>query len=296
MLLARLQHGILIPILLLVLGMISLQGGASLAKSLFAEIGSEGVTAMRLGISALLLTLFFKPWKHQFNRENLRYLFAYGISLGFMNFLFYQSLQTLPIGIAVALEFTGPLAVALYSSRRRMDFVWLGFIVLGLYFLLPRGEADHIDLVGALYALGAGVCWAIYIIYGQKAGFYYGSATAPVGTIISAAIFFPVGLIKSGTVIFTPSILPLAFAVALFSSAIPYALEMIALTRLPRKTFGALASLEPAVGALSGLIFLGEALTLMQWCALGAIIIAAAGVALSAESNQQERVEPESTL
>ncbi len=281
----RIRHGILFPILLLILAMTILQSGASLAKTLFSEIGSEGVTAMRLFLSTLILMAVFRPWRTKFRWDQWRSMAMYGVSLGIMNFLFYQSLQTLDIGIAVGLEFTGPLAVALYSSRKPIDFLWIGLIILGLFFLLPFGDSDiKIDLVGALYALGAGVCWAIYIIYGQKAGYYYGTAAVPIGTMIAAILVFPIGFAKAGTALFSLSILPYVLGVALFSSAIPYALEMVALTRLPRKTFGALTSLEPAIGALSGLIFLGEILAPTQWFGLSAIIIAACGVSLTQES------------
>ncbi len=209
-------------------------------------------------------------------------LLFYGVSLGGMNYLFYLSIQTVPLGIAVALEFTGPLAVALFSSRRPVDFVWVVLAVLGLWFLLPLGQdVSHVDLTGCALALGAGACWAIYILSGQRAGAEHGPATVAIGSLIAALIFVPIGALQAGEALWHWSVIPLGLAVAILSTALPYSLEMIALTRLPTRTFGTLMSMEPALAAVSGMIFLGETLTPIQLLALGAIIAASMGSTLT---------------
>lgn len=259
--------------------MLSIQSGASLAKSLFPVIGAPAVTALRLLLGTLILFFIFKPWRIKFTRESLMPLFLYGLSLGAMNYLFYLALETIPLGIAVALEFTGPLAVAMFSSRRAIDFVWIILVIAGLGLLLPIGDNIHgLDPLGILYALGAGVGWALYIVFGQRAGKGYGTATVSIGSLIAAFIFFPIGLMQSSPeLMFSWSILPIALVIAILSTAFPYTLEMIALTRLPAKTFGTLMSLEPCMGAFIGIIFLHEHLTLIQWVALAFIVLASIG-------------------
>ncbi|WP_114195968.1 threonine/homoserine exporter RhtA [Edaphovirga cremea] len=272
----------LLPVTLLVIAMISIQGGASLAKLLFPLVGAPGITALRLGLGTLILFAIFKPWRMRLSPGNRLPLLVYGLALGSMNYLFYMSIRTVPLGIAVALEFTGPLAVSMLSSRRPIDFLWVTLAVLGLYFLLPLGEnIGSIDVSGALFALGAGACWAVYIIAGQKAGSNNGHGTVALGSLVGALIFCPIGIMQSGLAIFSPSLLPLALAVAVLSSALPYSLEMVALTRLPTRTFGTLMSIEPAMAALSGMIFLNEHLTLTQWLALAAIISASMGATMT---------------
>jgi inner membrane transporter RhtA len=277
------------PVFLLLIAMISVQSGASLAKTLFPLVGAEGVTALRVGIGAILLMLFLRPWhyrhKWQITRQSLVDLFFYGVSLGTMNLLFYMAVERIPLGIAVALEFTGPLALATFASRRAADFIWILLAVIGLYFLLPlRDNVEGIDLAGVVYALGAGVCWAIYIIYGKRAGSVFGTPAVALGAMISSLFIVPIGLVQVGMPLVAPSILPIALGVALLSTAIPFSLEMAALTRLPTKTYGTLMSLEPAFGALCGMIFLKEMLTLNQWLALGAIIVASIGATLTIKS------------
>ncbi|WP_371133294.1 threonine/homoserine exporter RhtA [Pseudomonas sp.] len=271
---------ILLPVALLVIAMCSIQGGAALAKSLFPLVGAEGTTALRLSLAAIILCLVMRPWRKRLNSAAWRSLAAYGSALGAMNLMFYMSLKTVPLGIAVALEFTGPLVLALFSSRRATDFIWIALAVFGLLLLLPSEQATaQLDPLGAGLALAAGVCWALYIIFGQKAGAEHGSHTVALGALIAALIVFPIGLVQAGSSLFHWALLPVAIAVAILSSALPYTLEMFALTRLPARTFSTLMSLEPAVAALSGLIFLHEQLIATQWLAVGAIILAAAGTA-----------------
>jgi inner membrane transporter RhtA len=281
----------LFPIALLMIAMASIQSGASLAKSLFPLIGAQGTTTLRLIFASVIMLLLLRPWRAKLNASTLKTVLIYGAALGGMNLLFYMSLRTVPLGIAVALEFTGPLAVALYASRRAVDFLWIGLAVLGLALLIPAGQTGTgIDLVGASYALGAGVCWALYILYGQKAGADNGIQTAALGVVIAAFVVAPFGIAHAGTDLLSPALIPVAVGVAILSTALPYSLEMVALTRMPAKTFGTLMSIEPAFGALSGLLFLNEVLSLTQWLAIAAIITASAGATLSLRREPQPLV------
>jgi inner membrane transporter RhtA len=274
-----------LPIVVILIAMLSIQSGASLAKSLFPIIGAPGVTALRIALGTLILVIIFKPWRLRFKKEQRLPLLFYGLSLGAMNYLFYLSIQTVPLGVAVALEFTGPLAVALFASRRPVDFVWVVLAVLGLWFLLPLGQnISHVDLTGAALALGAGACWAVYILTGQRAGEEHGPATVALGSLIAAIIFVPLGMVQATESIWQWSVLPIGLAVAVLSTALPYSLEMIALTRLPTRIFGTLMSMEPALAAMSGMVFLGESLTLVQVLALCSIIAASMGSTLTMRS------------
>ncbi|ELY4607549.1 threonine/homoserine exporter RhtA [Cronobacter turicensis] len=277
-----------LPVVVLIVAMASIQSGASLAKSLFPVVGAPGVTALRLALGTLILALVFKPWRLRFTRRQRMPLLVYGLALGAMNYLFYLSIRTVPLGIAVALEFTGPLAVALFGSRRPVDFLWVALAVLGLWFLLPLGQdVTHVDPLGAACALGAGVCWAIYIIAGQKAGAEHGPATVAIGSLIAAVVFVPIGAVAAGEALWHWSVLPVGLGIAILSTALPYSLEMTALTRLPTRTFGTLMSMEPALAAFTGMIFLGETLTLVQWLALLSIIIASVGSTLTLKRETQ---------
>jgi inner membrane transporter RhtA len=267
---------------LLLIAMASIQSGASLAKSMFPIIGAQGTTTLRLIFASVIMMLILRPWRAKFTAKSLRTVIVYGMALGGMNFLFYMSLQTVPLGIAVALEFTGPLAVAIYASRRAIDFLWIALATVGLLLLIPMGETTAgIDLLGAGYALGAGVCWALYILFGQKAGADNGVQTAALGVMIAALFVAPIGIVHAGAALFTLSLIPVAIAVAILSTAVPYTLEMVALTRIPTRTFGTLMSIEPAIGALSGLLFLQEYLSLSQWMAIMCIILASIGATMT---------------
>lgn len=272
----------LFPIGLLLIAMASIQSGASLAKSMFPLVGAQGTTTLRLVFASIIMLLILRPWRARLDRSTLKTVIIYGMALGGMNFLFYMSVRTVPLGIAVALEFTGPLVVALYASRRPVDFLWIGLAVAGLLLLIPIGfSSSGIDLAGAGYALGAGVCWALYILYGQKAGAANGVQTAALGVIVAALFVAPIGIAHAGTALLMPALLPIALGVAILSTALPYTLEMVALTRMPARTFGTLMSIEPAFGALSGLLFLNEVLSASQWLAIAAIITASVGATLS---------------
>ncbi|WP_367672683.1 threonine/homoserine exporter RhtA [Serratia symbiotica] len=276
----------LLPICLLIVAMVSIQSGASLAKSLFPLVGAEGITTLRLGFGTLILFIIFRPWRMRFAAGSRLPLLIYGLALGSMNYLFYLSLRTLPLGIAVALEFTGPVVVAMFSSRRPIDFLWVVLAITGLWFLLPLGHnMGHIDPFGATCALGAGAFWAVYIIFGQKAGGDLGPGSVAVGSLIAAVIFCPIGVWQTGSALLNLDILPSALAVALLSTALPYSLEIIALPKIPARTFGTLMSLEPAMAAFSGMLFLNEHLTNTQWLALAAIIAASMGATLTIRSS-----------
>ena len=256
-----------LPILVILVAMTSIQSGASLAKSLFPVVGAPGVTALRLALGTLILVVVFKPWRLRFSPAQRVPLLLYGLALGAMNYLFYLSLQRIPLGVAVALEFTGPLAVALFGSRRPLDFVWVTLAILGLWYLLPL----------------------VYILTGQRAGEEHGPATVAMGSLIASLVFVPLGMAQATDTLWQWSLLPLGLGIAILSTALPYSLEMMALTRLPTRTFGTLMSLEPALAALSGMIFLGETLKLSQTLALGAIIIASMGATLTMQ--RQSKVE-----
>ncbi|POA16940.1 threonine/homoserine exporter RhtA [Pseudomonas sp. FW300-N1A1] len=281
----------LLPVGLLLIAMASIQSGASLAKSMFPVVGAEGTTTLRLVFASVIMVLLLRPWKARLTASSLRTVIVYGVALGGMNLLFYMSLQTVPLGIAVALEFTGPLAVAIYASRRAIDFMWIGLAIVGLLLLIPTDAASaSIDLVGAGYALAAGVCWALYILFGQKAGADNGVQTAALGVMIAALFVAPIGIAHAGAALLTPSLIPIALGVAILSTALPYTLEMVALTRMPARTFGTLMSIEPAVGALSGLLFLHEYLSLAQWMAITCIILASVGATMTMRSESKPLV------
>jgi inner membrane transporter RhtA len=264
--------------------MASIQTGASMAKTLFPLVGAQGTTSLRLVFASIILLLVLRPWRARLTAKSLRTVVLFGIALGGMNFLFYMSLRTVPLGIAVALEFTGPLAVALFSSRKALDFVWIALAATGLLMLIPSGqESASLDMTGVAYALGAGVCWAGYILFGQKAGEDNGIQTAALGVLIAAIFIAPIGAVHAGSALFDIGLIPTAIGVAILSTALPYSLEMVALTRMPARTFGTLTSIEPAFAALSGMLFLHENLTTLQWLAIGAIIIASVGATLTAK-------------
>jgi inner membrane transporter RhtA len=282
---------LLYPIGLLLIAMATIQTGASLAKGLFPVVGAQGATALRLIFSSIILLALFKPWRSQWTPRSLRNILFYGMALGFMNLLYYLAIRTVPLGIAVALEFTGPLAVALFGSRRAIDFLWIALAVVGLVLLMPAmGSHTSLDPVGMAYALGAGACWAAYIIFGKKAGDDHGVQGAVLGVVVAAIFVVPVGIVHAGAALFSLSLLPVAMGVAILSTAIPYTLEMIALTRMPARTFGILMSIEPVAGALAGFLFLSEVLTLTQWLAIMAIIVASVGTTLTSQK------EPAATL
>ena len=278
-------------VLLLLIAMSSIQAGASLAKTLFHTVGATGAVTLRTALATVMLVIVLRPWRARFPTASWPALAVYGVSLGIMNFLYYLALRTVPLGITVSLEFTGPLAVAVLSSRRLVDFLWTALAAGGLCLLLPIGHTQaSIDPAGALFALGAGACWALYIVFGQKAGAAYGPQAVALGSVIAAVIVIPVGIAEAGARLLSTAALPYGLAIALLSTALPYTLEMIALTRLPARTFGILMSVEPAFGALFGWMMLHEVLTGVQWTAIAMIILASIGTTWTASAQPESPV------
>jgi inner membrane transporter RhtA len=282
-----------VAVLTLLVAMSSIQAGASVAKRLFPLIGAQGATALRLAFAALMLLAFWRPWRRRLTRQELLAVVVYGAALGGMNLTFYLALERIPLGIAVAIEFTGPLAVALLSTRRPVDFVWALLAMAGILMILPLSETSAaLDWVGVFWALVAGTCWALYILFGQRAGAsVHGGTATSLGMVTAAVLVCPFGVVHAGQKLLDVSLWPMALGVAVLSSALPYSLEMIALKRLPARTFGILMSLEPALAALSGWVFLSEQLTPVQWAAIGCVILASAGS--SATSKPSVAAAPE---
>jgi len=270
----------LLAIAALMGSLVSLCSGTSFAKSLFPAVGAEGTTTYRLVFATLMLMLLWRPWRRPWTWADLRPLALYGVNLGLMNLLFYRALETIPFGLAVAIEFTGPLAVALYTSRKPLDYLWVLLAMAGLGLIVPwPGATDPLNPVGMGFALAAGGCWALYIVTGQRVAGRYGAMATPMGMLMAALVVTPVGWSVAGTALFNPAWLLAGLAVALLSSAIPYTLEMYALQHLPKHSFSLLLSLEPAVGAWAGWLVLSEPLSALQLSAMALIMLASMGSA-----------------
>ena len=274
--------------LLAVLGSVTALGiGTSFAKQLFPLIGSMGTTAVRVGFSALLLLALWRPWRWPLSRRDAGSIARYGAALGLMNLLFYLALRSIPFGLAVAIEFAGPLTVALLSSRRAVDFVWLLLAVCALALLLPvTTGAASLDPLGVGYALAAAVCWGAYIVFGKRLGHLHAGQSVALGLSMAALVVVPFGIWQAGRALLNPQLLLYGLGVAAISSAVPISLEMVALKRLPKESFGIMASMEPAVAALLGLLVLDEQLTGLQWLAIVLTMLAAAGSSVTARRGQ----------
>ena len=272
-----------IPPLPAVLGaVVSVQGGAALAKHLFPVLGPTGTVGLRIGLSALLLLIAFRPRLRDLTAGQWRAIVPYGVVLGGMNLVFYLSLCRIPLGLAVTLEFLGPLGVAVVGSRRAIDLAWVVLAAAGIALIAPFRGGD-VDPVGALLALGAGACWAAYIFLGGRVSRRVPGGTAvATGMLIAAVAVLPISVATGGFAQLTAGRALAGLGVALLSSAIPYTLEMSALHALPARTFGILMSLEPAFAALAGRIFLGEILSPAQWLAVALVIAASTGSTLTA--------------
>ena len=281
--------------MLAILGAVTALGlGTSWAKhSLFPVVGAQGTTAVRVGFSALLLLLFWRPWRWALSGADARTVALYGAALGAMNLCFYMSLRTIPFGLAVAIEFSGPLAVALFSSRRPLDFIWVLLAAAGLALLLPLGhDVSTLDPAGVLFALAAAVFWATYIIFGKRASHLHAGHSVSLGLFVAALVVVPVGVAHAGGALLSPVILATGLGVALISSAIPISLEMVALKRLSPQAFGIMASMEPAVAALLALALLGEYLSAMQWLAIALIVAASVGSSVTAQRGKRVPAVP----
>lgn len=273
----------LLPALAVLGSVVSLCVGSSYAKTLFPVLGPAGTTAMRLVVAAAILLAAWRPWRTPLARDHVGRIAVYGAVLGTMNLLFYLAIARIPLGIAIAIEFTGPLTLALAASRRLQDVVWVAFAVLGIGLLLPiHAHAAPLDPAGIGFALGAAVCWALYIVAGQRAGVAPAGQATAYGMAVGAAIAVPAALLEPRSVVLTPALLAAGVVVGVLSSAVPYTLEMYALRRLPKGTFGILLSMEPAVGALVAVPMLREVLTPVQGLAIAAITVATIGATLGA--------------
>jgi inner membrane transporter RhtA len=274
----------LLPSLAVMASLFSVNLGAAFAKELFPLVGIAGVTAIRVGLSALVLLAIWRPWHVRLARRDLTSLLVYGATLGLMNLSIYNAFARIPLGVALSIEVMGPLAVVLLSSRRLLDFAWTALAMVGLYLLLRPGEgAVALDLLGVGFAIAAGACWAFYIVFGKRVSAVMpGGQAVALGMVVAALITVPLGVTQAGSTLLAPHILAVGLGVALLSSAVPYTLEMLALRHLPSKVFGILVSSAPAIAALAGFVVLGETLTGAQWLAISLVILASAGATATA--------------
>jgi inner membrane transporter RhtA len=264
-------------ITLVVGGIVSVQSGAALATELFDDVGPVGAVALRLFLSAVILAAMWRPALRLLRGANRRDLILFGLALAVMNTSFYAALDRIPLGIAVTLEFVGPLGVAIAGSRRRLDLVWAGLAALGIALLSP-GIGGDLDAVGAGLALLAGACWAAYIYLAARVGAAFeGGDGLALAMIVAAALLLPFGIIAGGGDLLEPEALGLGLAVAVLSSVIPYSFELEALRRLSTGVFGVLMSLEPAVAATIGFVARGQDLGLNEALAIACVVVASAG-------------------
>jgi len=263
------------PTALVLTGIVSVQVGSALAKQLFSAVGSFGAVTLRLCFAAAVLLLWWRP-SLAMSRRAWMVVLAYGLILGSMNLCFYLALARIPLGIAVTIEFLGPLAVAIGGSRRWLDAFWALLATLGVV-LLMEGPGD-LNLAGFLFALGAGTCWGLYILLGAALGRHTtGGNGLAVAMAAAALVALPFGVAEAGAALIQPWVLAAGFGVALLSSVIPYSVELEALRKMPPRVFGILLSLEPAMAALAGLVVLREALNGPQWIAVLCVVAASAG-------------------
>ncbi|MGO3385505.1 MAG: EamA family transporter [Acinetobacter guillouiae] len=272
-------------LVLLFIAMISMQSSGALAKTLFDQFPVLTISAMRLLLGSLILAVIFKIWQVNFKQVKWSSIISYGIALAGMNALFYLSIHRIPLGIAVAFEFIGPLSVALFHARQKFDFIWVGLAILGLVLLLPFDQAKQsLDPIGIAFALAAGACWALYIIAGQRPSGVSGNHTVCLGMFVGMLCLMPIALFSGMPLqVFEPSNLIYFIVLAILASALPFSLEMIALRNLSALSFGTLMSLEPAIAAFSGFIFLNEQLLWTQWLALATIISASIGCTVTTQ-------------
>ncbi|ENV85692.1 hypothetical protein F940_01919 [Acinetobacter radioresistens NIPH 2130] len=275
--------------------MISYQISASFAKQLFSVLDPLTVTILRLCFAAVLVTLMFRSWRIISRLPYLRWrdLLCYSASLGLMNILFYLSLDKLPQGIAVGLEFAGPLGLALLSVKYRSDYIWVLLAIIGIVLMVPWGSAnaENFSVFGAACALGAGFCWAIYIYFGQKVVQQnIGMHALTIAIIISALALLPIGLYQDAPALVQTQHWGKVLMVALLATAIPYALDLLALKSLSKLSYGTLSSLSPALAALAGMVLLKEQINTWQWIALGCIMLASVGVTVGTSKRSRQPV------
>ncbi|MEJ2853014.1 MULTISPECIES: EamA family transporter [unclassified Saccharothrix] len=272
--------GAIPPPALVLLGVVSVQVGAAVAKQLFTMTGAAGTVTLRLVFAAVVLALVWRP-SFRMDKRTLLVVAGLGAVLGVMNLTFYQSIERIPLGAAVTIEFLGPLAVAVLGSRRWLDGLWALLAATGV--VLLTGVDGGLDLVGVLFALAAGACWAGYILLTASLGSRTSDGKGlALAMVFGALVALPFGVADAGTALLDPVVLVAGAAVALLSSVVPYSLELEALRRIPPRVFGILMSLEPAVAAVAGLLVLGEELGLAQWVAVVCVVLASVGATRSA--------------
>lgn len=273
------------PVPAVLLSIVSVQGGAAIAKGIFPVLGAAATASLRIVLSAVILVLFNRPKVKNLSFKQWKYVALYGLTLGAMNLIFYMALARIPLGLGVTLEFIGPLVLALVGSKRFLDFIWILMAAAGIVLIAPWRN-NGLDIVGVLLALTAGGFWASYIVMGGRISkIMDGGQAVSLGMIFASALVLPFAIAGGLLTNIKPGLLLAGFALALLSSAIPFTLEISALRKLPAKTFSVLMSLEPAAAALSGLIFLHEYLSLPQWLAVILVVIASAGATLTKKKN-----------
>lgn len=271
------------PTALVLLGVGSVQFGAAIAKGLFDTIGPGGTVFLRISLAGLVLLLLWRPRLGGYGRRDYVMAGAFGLVLAAMNFSLYLAIDRIPLGVAVTLEFVGPLSVAVFGSRRLLDGMWALLAAAGILLLAPLdvlGSSD-LDPAGVAFALLAGTLWACYILLSARVGGAFPGGTGLViSLLVATVVLLPVGISSGGYALLNPTLLLMGLGVALLSSAVPYSLEMQALRDLPTRVFGILMSLEPAVAALVGFLVLGELLEGRAIVAMLLVTVAAAGASL----------------
>ncbi|MEU8268436.1 EamA family transporter [Sphaerisporangium sp. NPDC049002] len=274
----RTAAGAVPPSGLVVLGILSVQIGAGLAKNLFTHLPPSAVVFLRIAAGAVILAAVARPRLRGLTRRDLAVGVAFGVTLGVMNLSFYEGLARLPMGICVTIEFLGPLGVAVAASRRRMDLLWVVLAAAGILLLAPWSDSDGLSWIGIGFSALAGACWAGYILLSAAAGGRFpGTTGVSFAMIVAMLVTAPVGVATGGAGLLSPELILLGAGVGLLSSVIPYSLELEALRTMPKRVFGILMSLEPAAAALVGLVVLGEFLNVREWAAIGCVVIASVG-------------------
>ena len=267
--------------------------GAALAKGLFDDLGAGGTTFLRVGFAALILAVIARPALGGRSRGDLITAGLFGLSLAGMNLCFYEAIDRIPLGIAVTIEFLGPLGVAVALTRRRLDFLWVVLAACGIALFADRGEAGALDLVGVLFVLAAAGFWAAYILLSARTGRAFpGGAGLSLAMIVGTALLVPVGVVDGGSALLEPELLLAGAGVALLASAIPYTFELEALRRLPEGVFGIFMSIEPAIAALAGWIVLSQDLAARDVVAIGLVVAASAGASLAAPREAEAPAAP----
>lgn len=258
------------------LSLVSVQIGASVAKTLFPVLGPETVALVRLGIAAILLCVIFRPWQLFYQQTNWRNLVIYGMFISGMNVLVYKAFAYMSVGLAISIEVLGPLTVAMLMSKRKQDLLWAGCALIGIVILPLGGVNQNFSYQGMGLALAAAICWGLYIIYGRRVASAGGSSVA-VGMLVAALCALPVGFQHLDLVVSSYKVFFTCVFVSLFSSMIPFLLDIVAMKRLAAHVFGMLLSASPAISAMAAWCILGEALNLYQILAIIMIMVACIG-------------------